>query len=370
MRQRLGRAGRRGSPAVLRVFIREPAIRADTPPHGRLRMPLVQTVAMVRLLARRWYEPPVTGAMHLSTLVQQVLSLLAQHGEATAGEIFRLLCGTGPFRSVDESTFASLLRDLGRAELIAQVHTGALVLGGTGERLVNRYDFYAAFTSPEEYRLEAGPRTLGTLPVTTPVAAEMTLVFAGRRWKVVGVDDERKVISVIPAGGGRPPPFGGGPAPVHDRVREEMRAVYLADDAPPFLDPEAQSLLAEARTEFRRLELHQRAVAPWDRGTLWFPWAGDRVLGTLQLQLRARGLAASVEGAVLRIDSRPPDEVMGVVADLARAGPADGRSLAEAVAGKQVEKHHAWLSDALLAADYASARLDVPGAAAVLASTG
>lgn len=362
MRQRLGRAGRRGSPAVLRVYLREPVIRADTPPHGRLRMPLVQTVAMVRLLAQRWYEPPVTGALHLSTLVQQVLSLLAQHGEATAEQIHRLLCQAGPFRAVDAPTFLGLLRDLGQAELVSQIHTGALVLGGAGERLVNQYDFYAAFTSPEEYRLEAGSRTLGTLPITYPLTVDLTLVFAGRRWRVTAVDDEDKVISVVPAGGGRPPMFGGSAAAVHDRVRREMRAVYLADDAPPFLDPEAQSVLAQGRTEFRRLELHERSMIPWEGGTLWFPWTGDRVLGTLQLQLTACGIPASVEGAALNIGAFAPDELQVVFRRLAAAGPADGRVLAESVANKHVEKHHVWLSDALLAADYASGRLDVAGA--------
>ncbi|HLL46108.1 MAG TPA: DEAD/DEAH box helicase, partial [Longimicrobiaceae bacterium] len=278
MRQRLGRSGRRREPAVLRIYLREPEIRADTPPHGRLRAALVQTVAMVRLLARRWYEPPAAGALHLSTLVQQVLSVVAQHGEVTAQQAWRLLCGTGPFREVDTATFAELLRDLGRAELVSQVHTGALVLGGAGERVVNAYDFYAAFSTPEEYRLEAGSRTLGTLPIVYPVTARMTLIFAGRRWMVMEVDEEQKVIHLAPAGGGQPPRFGGGGAAVHDRVREEMRAVYLADDAPPFLDGEAQGLLAEARAEFRRLGLGRSALLGWDHGTLWFPWAGDRVL--------------------------------------------------------------------------------------------
>jgi hypothetical protein len=34
-----------------------------------------------------------------------------------------------------------------------------------------------------------------------------------------------------------------------------------------------------------------------------------------------------------------------------------------------VEKHHAWLSDALLAADYAAARLDVDGARELLSAS-
>lgn len=369
MRQRLGRAGRRGSPAVLRIFIREDDIGAESSPQDRLRMDLVQTVAMVRLLAQRWYEPPAAGALHLSTLVQQVLSVLAQHGEASAEQLFRLLCATGPFRGVDASTFMALLRDLGRAELVTQVHMGALVLGGEGERLVNQYDFYAAFTSPEEYRLEAGSRTLGTLPVTIPITVGLPLVFAGRRWKVTEVDDERKVIYLAPAGGGRPPSFGGNAAEVHGRVRREMRAVYGADDAPAFLDPAAQALLAEARAEFRRMELHERALLPWGRDTLWFPWMGDRVLGTLQLMLRDAGLDAATEFGALRVERRTPDEVREALRDVATAPPPDPRVLAESVETKHVEKHHAWLSDALLAADYAAGRLDVEGACELVQAT-
>ena len=368
MRQRLGRAGRRGSPAVLRIFVRENQIRADSSPQDRLRMHLAQSVAMVRLLAQRWYEPPAPGALHLSTLVQQVLSVLSQHGEAAAEPLFRLLCETGPFRAVDAPTFMALLRDLGRAELIAQVHTGALVLGGAGERLVNRHDFYAAFTAPEEYRLEAGARTLGTLPVTFPVTVGLPMVFAGRRWKVTEVDDERKVIYLAPAGGGRPPSFGGAGAEVYGRVRQEMRAVYLSDDAPAYLDPAARLLLAEARAEFRRMELHERPLLPWGRDTLWFPWTGDRVLGTLQLMLRDAGLDAATEFGALRVNDRTPDEVRDALRALAGAPPPDPRALAESVATKQVEKHHVWLSDALLAEDYAAGRLDVGGARAVLAS--
>jgi ATP-dependent Lhr-like helicase len=367
LRQRLGRAGRRGAPAVLRLFLREAPLRAETPPHGRLRTGLVQAVAMVRLLARRWYEPPVTGALHLSTLVQQTLSVVAQHGEATADQLFRLLCATGPFRAVDPPTFIALLRDLGRADLVTQIHSGALVLGGAGERLVNQYDFYAAFSAPEEYRLEAGARTLGTLPVTTPVTVDLTLVFGGRRWRVADVDDGRKVISVVPAGGGRPPAFpGGGAAPVHDRVRQEMRDVYLDRDVPAFLDGEGRSLLEEARTEFLRMRLDQESMLPWDGGTLWFPWAGDRVLGTLQLLVSATGAQAAVEGVALSVANRPPAALASALRDLAAAPPPDPIGLAARVASKQVEKHHHWLSEGLLAADYASARLDVRTALARL----
>jgi hypothetical protein len=63
-----------------------------------------------------------------------------------------------------------------------------------------------------------------------------------------------------------------------------------------------------------------------------------------------------------------PREFAGVVRGLAAAGPADARALAEQVENKHVEKHHGYLSDALLAADCASSRLDTRGALRALES--
>ena len=63
--------------------------------------------------------------------------------------------------------FANLLRDMAGHELLTQTHDGTLVLDMPGERLVNHYDFYAAFTSPDEWRLIAKSRLLGRLPITS-----------------------------------------------------------------------------------------------------------------------------------------------------------------------------------------------------------
>jgi hypothetical protein len=52
-------------------------------------------------------------------------------------------------------------------------------------------------------------------------------IFASRRWRVVGVDEKRKVIEVLPSPGGRVPAFKGERGDVHDRLRQEMRPVYV-----------------------------------------------------------------------------------------------------------------------------------------------
>lgn len=366
MRQRLGRSGRRGDPSVLRIYIRELEIDSRTPPQDHLRPDLVQAIAMVRLLTRRWYEPPRGGALHLSTLVQQVLSLIAQFGGVTAREAWRVLCHTGPFRQVSSDIFADLLRDLSCHDLIAQTHDGILVLGLSGERLVNQFDFYSAFISPEEYRLVSGSKTIGTLPVTFPLMPGLFLLFAGSRWRVIAVDDSRRIVQLAAAPGGRAPSFGGSAAEVHDVVRYEMKAVYLSKDTPAYLDPTAAELLEEARNHFKRFGLHLSPLLDWSSDTLLFPWVGDVGINTLVIALRQRGLDVTNDGISIRFDRLTADDVRRELAILISEGLPDPKVLAAAVQNKKSEKHHVYLGDALLVADYASSHLNLDSARAAL----
>ena len=231
--QRLGRSGRKpGAPSVIRIYVREQEISPRTPTNDQLRVSLVQTVAMIRLLLQRWVENPPPASLHLSTLVQQVLSLIAQHGGFRAPEAYLSLCSSGPFASVSRSDFAQLLRDMASHELITQTHDGTIVLDLPGERLVNHYDFYAAFTTPDEWRLIAGSRLLGTLPITSPLVVRSFLIFAGRRWRIVRIDEGRREVGLQHAPGGLVPRFDGHGALIHDRVREEMLRVYMDKDVP------------------------------------------------------------------------------------------------------------------------------------------
>jgi ATP-dependent Lhr-like helicase len=362
MRQRLGRSGRRGGPAVMRIYIEEPAIGAHTTPPDALRAGLVQTVAMVNLLVAGWYEPPPARALHLSTLVQQILSLIAERGGVLPATAWRLLCGRGPFAGVDQRDFAALLRALGGHDLIVQSADGTLLLGAAGERLVNHYSFYTAFLVPEEYRILHEGRALGTLPVRHSLGEGMLLVFAGRRWRVTEVDAKRRTIEVIPAAGGRPPRFSGGAVLVHDRVRREMLDVYKGRDVPAFLDAHARDLLAEGREEFRRHRLAERRILPSGPDTLLFPWTGDRATSTLALQLRARGLAVANHGTAIEVAGAVVKTVRAHLEALAAAGPADAVALAATVADKRVEKYDGYLTEELLRAAFASRDLDAEGA--------
>jgi len=363
LRQRLGRSGRReDKPAVMRIYISEEDITPQTALQDTIRAELVQTISTVRLLLSRWCEPPVAGKLHLSTLVQQLLSLVAQYGGASPAEVWNALCGTGPFSGVNQEMFATLLRALASHGLISQTHDRALVLGDTGERLVDHYSFYAAFATPEEYRLVCETGTIGSMPITSPVAKGMFLIFAGRRWRITRVDVQTRVIDLVPAAGGRPPAFFGSLMPVHDKVRQDMFEVYCSMEVPVFLDARAQALLIEARESFLRNRLNVQAMVPSGNTTLVFPWRGDRVVNTLLLQLTALGMEVENHGIALAVTGVSPEELLRQVTSLADAGPADPMSLAAMVNNKQEEKYDCYLTEGLLCADYASRSLDVEGA--------
>ena len=362
LRQRLGRSGRRGQPAVLRMYVSEPELTEHTPPADALRSELMQTIASVELLLERWYEPPQLSLLHLSTLLQQILSVIAQRGGADAAPLFDALCAHGPFATVDQRTFVALLRAMGQAELVTQDSSGLLLHGTLGEKLVNHYSFYTAFTTAEEYRLVTGGRTLGSLPVDYPISTGSLLIFSGRRWRVLQVESQERVIELAPARGGRPPAFVGAGAEVADEVRRRMFRAYLVDTVPPYLDRTAQRLLHEGRAAFRRLQLADRPIVAWGRDTLLLPWRGDQIMNTLAVVLAGQGLEVGQDGVALTVRRATAVGLWQIIQDLAADRPPDPVTLAASVANKRADKHDCYLSDDLLDVSYAARSLDVPRA--------
>lgn len=367
LRQRLGRSGRRkGESAILRGYCLEAEINTDTPLSDQLREGLVQTIAQINLLTQGWYEPPRITGMHLSTLIQQLLSLIAQYGGVTAARAWAVLCESGVFSGITKGEFAELLKGLGARDVLMQDSTGLILPGGLGEKLINHYTFYAAFTTEEEFRIVSGGKTLGALPVSRPVEVGGYIIFAGRRWQVTGFHAAEKLIEVKPAKGGRPPLFEGMGGKVHDRVRAEMQTV-LSDSTPvSFLDQAASELLAEARAAYARLNLDNVAVIQFGNEARIFTWAGDWTNDTLVLMLARKGIRAANEGVCVVVFNAEFERLQDILFDTANDTPARAEDLAQSVQNKMKEKWDGLLTEELLCKSYASRELNVEGAVAAL----
>lgn len=367
LRQRLGRSGRReDQPAVIRMYVSECELTDRTPPSDALRDELFQTIAMVELLLASWYESPDATGTHLSTLIQQILSVLAQHGAVSVGQVHQILCGQGPFGHVGKSTFSVLLRDMGRHDLIRQDSRGLLLLGGQGDRLVNHYSFYAAFHTSQDYRLVADGRTLGSLPVERPILPGTLLIFGGRRWRVLGVDIAQRVIELTGSGDGQPPTFPGSGGEVADQVRRTMRALYQSQEIPRYLDSTARALLAEGRAVFHRFGHADQGIFGWGYETLLFPWRGDRIMNTLLVTFARHGLNVGQDGVCLTVKGITPTGLWALIHELAAAPQPDPLALADTVRAKARDKYDRYLGEDLLNLAYAARSLDVPAAWATL----
>lgn len=365
MRQRLGRSGRQdNAPAILRIYTTEHDGLQRPAPHDLLRAQTTQAIAMVQLMLDGWLEPPQTG-LHLSTLVQQLLSLVAQHGGVRAAEAWSVLCGKHLFMLNSPAQFATLLRGLGAKDLISQTSDGLLVLGIRGEELVDHYDFYAAFFSPAEFQILFEGTILGALPLTWATYPGGHLIFAGQRWEVLAVDDQAKTIQVKRSPGGQPPCFDGGGLLVHDEVRRQMRRVYCQEALPGFANAEAQALLKEGRRYFHASGLERRTLIGDSNTCHLFPWVGDRTMNTLCALFNTAGLAAMNEGIGLRFAATTAN-VKRAAQELLAIGPPQAESLATTVQNKHIGKYDHLLPEELLNANYASTHFDVDSAIAVL----
>jgi len=363
LRQRLGRSGRRGGPAVLRVFVEEPETGPDSHPADFLRLSLVQSAAVLSLLLRKWREPPREGLYHLSTLVQQTLSVIAQYGGVRADQLWKLLCGTGPFSMVGRNDYAEFLRGLAEKHAITQLEDGRLVLGTEGELMTDRYTFFTAFASPEEYRLEYNGALLGTVPLEVPLVPGQRIVFAGRAWEAATVLPESKTILLRPSGGGSPPRLAGGTAMVHDAVRREMKQVFLAGDPPPYFDRTAAALFREGAERFRASGLGETGILEGKGCLHLFPWRGDEIVEAAAMLLRGKNLEADTFAGVITVSGISRAGLRAAVGRILGGPLPQGKDLAAEVPDTEIEKFDSLVPRKLRERGWAARYLDVPGAA-------
>lgn len=365
LRQRLGRSGRReGESAILRNYALEDELSIHSDFWDMLRGGMVQSIAMIELLLKGWFEPPVAGGLHLSTLVQQILSVIAETNGVEAKRLFEVLIKRGAFAGLAPTDLGNLLRAMAAKDLIVQDHGGILLLGELGESFVNHYEFYAAFASIEEWKIVNEGKHMGSIPITSPLQPLMKIVFAGRRWLVESIDEISHLVTVKASSGGAPPHFDAGMPRAHQRVREEMRRILGSQQQYAYLDNAAQYLLTEARFYYRQLSLATKRVIMHGNTMHLFTWMGDDCNDALVLILIGLGIQ-EVENARVSVNIKltpNPDRIYDALQDIAQY-PDDGLlGLLKNANNLQRGKWDWVLPDDLLRKSFASQYLSFDGA--------
>lgn len=363
LRQRLGRSGRRkGEPAILRSYCIEDAISGQASLATELRLNTIKMIAMISLLLEGWFEPPATNGFHLSTLIQQMLSAIAQYGGTTISQLYTLLCAqNAPFSCVSIENFITLVRYLGKKEVLIQDSSGVLLHGRVGEKLFNHYTFYAAFVIDEEFRMVANGKTLGTIPISQMLAVGQRILFAGKTWFIEEIDEVQKTIYVIRASGGVPPSFSGSTGRTHSQVRQRMRNLLESNDIPSFLDEVARRFLVEARKSYTTRNLGHTFFVDQGRVVYILTWLGDAANEAIACLLIRRGFVATPVdlGVEVLKGKYTTEDLLDALSDLAVDDPLPLDILLADVKNLQREKWDWALPDGLLRIAYASLYLDL-----------
>lgn len=362
LRQRLGRSGRREAPAILRLFILEKEISAKSHLVDKLRLETIQSIAMVNLLRRKWYEPPEREQYHLSTLIQQTLSVIGQYGGVRAKQLWSLLCEDGPFHLVDQTIYGKILKNMGNEHLISQTNDGQIILGYKGEQLIEHYSFYTAFNTPQEYRLECEGRVLGTVPLDNFLTIGQLIIFAGKRWKILDVNTEKKLVTLAKASGGDPPIFHGNGLMVHDIIRHEMYRIYKNRELPIYLNKDAIKLFEEGMLCFQTMQLDDIQIIQDGTSIFLFPWKGDRVTKTIAMLLRNQDLTISSLGGVIEVIKCTMNDFKKAVVIILNNSKPLPAELAQSVADTNIEKHDRYLPKDLRDLNYGTKSFDIDGA--------
>lgn len=360
--QRLGRSGRRdGKPSVMRVYIPLRRRKNDTDLVRQLCPDLLRAVAMTELMLQKWVEPPTIQPFDLSTILQQILSVLAQTGGIRMDRLYDRLVHRGAFSWIGRKMVLDLVRDMAAADLVEQMPEGDLILGLEGQKVVNKYDFYSAFQTPFEFKVAHNQRAIGSLPAMYAPQPEDHLLLGGRRWVVEDIDPRRLKIHVKPAKGYKPPRFLGAVGEIHTWIRQAMRDVLLTDKTYPYLDPVATQILNGARSVALDAGLHKSVL--YDESpvsTLWFTWTGTQTQRTLMLMADLGGLKTTDLDVALRFDA-DVDAVQQCYRGLLQS-EFTAEQLAERIPVKARRKYDHYISEELLVPSLAADAVDLESA--------
>ena len=286
--QRMGRTGRRGNPSEMWFVMREnhPEPRAMLP--DMIPWYLIQGIALVQLyMEERFVEPPGTGRLPYSLLYHQTMSTLASCGEMTPGELASRELTLSCFQRISQEDYRTLLLHLLEIDHIARTENGGLIVGLTGERIVNNYKFYAVFQENIEYSVRSGPEELGT--IVKPPPAGDKIAIAGRVWLVEEVDHKKREVLCTLVKGNIPAYFGDVAGDIHTRILERMYGVLKEEKIYPYLMRHGACRLLDARESFRKSGMEDHPLVHLG-GNMWalFPWLGSYAFLAMERFLKIR----------------------------------------------------------------------------------
>ncbi|MCW3794708.1 DEAD/DEAH box helicase [Paenibacillus sp. LS1] len=280
--QRLGRSGRREDMASEMLFVcpEEEDEEAQLP--ARMPWTLMRAIAVIELYVKtKWVEPLEARKMPIGVLYHQTMSMLKSMGEAEPRDLAEAILSLAPFALIRPDQYQVFLNYLIDTDHLQWTEERTLIIGLTGEKIVNNYRFYAVFKDDEEHKVLNGSEEIGSITTVPPPGYCFSL--AGKLWKVEEVDHKHKAVYVKSAKGKVDTLWLGAGGDIHTSVVQKMREVLSDSTIYPYLSPQAVNRLERARRLARESGLLKQVVIPAGGDSMYvLPWVGSKSFRTLE----------------------------------------------------------------------------------------
>lgn len=254
---------------------------------------LLQSIASWLLYKQGFIEPQVISPKPYDILLHQALSITKGCSGLRMQDLISKLRSNCAFSHIDPGEIQSIVDHLIQIDLLEKLRDEVLI-GVTGEKIVNGMEFYSVFKSEENFKVTNAGNPIGEIPLSPQIKEDENILLAARIWKIKYVDLEAKKIEVIKANDGKSPVFSGQGGDVHAKIRHMMLSVLISNETYSFLDHESASRLDKMRGEFshfdvKNIETDRPVYRPKEK-LEFLTFTSSRINRTLNLLLHANDI--------------------------------------------------------------------------------
>lgn len=282
--QRTGRSGRASGKAAVDIIC-------------TLEWNLLRDVACWNLCSNAVVEAPDDKAKWYNVLLHQILSVVAETTEEAAERrpdidgLADVLLDVPAFSFCSREEFLSIVEHLLELNVLENL-SGKLAIGAEGEKLVRKMNSYVVFATPFNYKVFHDGVCIGELEPSVALKEKYCFMLAARKWEIMRIDHEKRLIDVEPAGEGKKPQFISEMPMTAVEVEQEMKRILLERESFGFLQDEEAGVVAALQQELAGCSLLGEARMPYKTDNAGFisfyPFMGTKVANTLALLLEAR----------------------------------------------------------------------------------
>lgn len=291
--QRVGRSGRKAGTSS-NLFL-----------YATNKWSLLQSLACWLLYKEGFIDPPHVSEKPYDILLHQILSIVKGHSGILRDKLIGDLKSNYAFSSIETGEIEEILDHLVTEDILEKLQN-EIIIGVTGERIVNHRDFYSVFKTEGNLKVVHAGNTIGEVPISPQTIEGQNIFLAARIWKIKFVDEKAKRIEVIPANDGKKPLFFGGGSAIHHRIREKMSEVIFCKDNYAELDPASMSAIEVLRGEFKGIRiinpLIEKPIISKEGQLSLYSFTGTRINRTLNFLFTKAGIENRLFDDKSRID--------------------------------------------------------------------